>query len=113
MRKFFGGFFRNSAKKMVKPIQKAPSMPINAGKRLSGGMTSASKMPTQLSATRSGARKVAKQPKVQVARPNVQAFRGSKFIPGKGVAKKNYGTPKPTTRLGFMNKSNYSFSVTQ
>lgn len=53
MRKFFGGFFRNSAKKMVKPN---PSMPVNAGKRLAGGMTSPSKMPTQTFATREQAR---------------------------------------------------------
>jgi hypothetical protein len=88
MRKFFGGFFRNSAKKMVKPIQKAPSMPINAGKRLSGGMTSATRMPTQLSATRAGARSLAAKPKKMIATPNASAFKRSKFAPGQRMTKR-------------------------
>jgi hypothetical protein len=112
-----GGFVNRVKKVATTPIRlprrkvasvapRPASMPINAGKRLAGGMTSATRMPTQLSATRRGARALAKKPITPIARPNVQAFRGSRFIPGKGVSRKTYSTPKPTNRFGFMNRSN-------
>lgn len=53
--KFFGGFFRRTPKKVVKPSNKiAPSnsMPTGAGNRFKGGMTSGRNMPTSLSPRR-------------------------------------------------------------